>query len=185
MVLLVAAGLVLPFATACGPTAAEQMEARRASYDVRLNGFVALEAPLGGPTAAGEPAAAAGTASPVAGEATVGGRATGDTTDPLVVGGNPLVPTRRDVSLDLLVRHDAAEALPGITVDVSQSNEGAAEKAHFRLWLDTSGVARGQEVALRHRLEGVELTPGDRFTVGVVSPVPQEHRSAYREFAGT
>lgn len=181
------APLAVPFAllalfAACqkasGP---ERVEALRAKFEVRLNGFVVREAPVAAPVAATEatpaPDSAAGepAALPAEGAAEAAAGAAPEAAP---------VAAERDVVLDLLVHNDSRETLPGITVDVSQAGEDEVEKAHFRVWVDTSRIAPGQSTQVSHVLEGVPFAPGDRFAVEVVSPVPAEQRGEYREFAG-
>jgi hypothetical protein len=189
--LLVPVTLLLPLALACqrasGP---ERVEELRSHYEVRLNGFVVRDAPLGAPLAAAIPdpdatpwPAVAEPGAPAApGPADVAGTAPGEAEAPFFVEGEDLPPSPRDVVLDLLVHHRAPENLPGITVDVSQAGPDEVEKAHFRIWVPTARISRGQNAQVSHVLEGVDFAPGDRFAVEVVSPVPADQRGEYREF---
>ena len=180
--LLVSAVLVLPLLLGCQQKSpAQGIEELRAGYDVRLNGFIVREAPLAAPLPAatpGEeatPAPASDTAVPPAATPAAGGEGA-------VPAVEDLVPSSRDVVLDLLVHNGSSGSLPGITVDITQAGPDEAEKAQFRAFLDTSRIARGQSAQLSHVLEGVEFAPGDRFAVEVVSPVPAEQHAEYREF---
>jgi hypothetical protein len=91
-------------------------------------------------------------------------------------------PARQEILLDILVRRDGRDALPGLTVDLSVAGAGGAEKARRQLWVDTSGIGKGVEVQLAVTVDGLEYQPGDGFHVEVRHPVPAAERGAYREF---
>lgn len=96
----------------------------------------------------------------------------------------------QDVELDLLVRREAAgddspEALPGITLDVDQVDAAGASRRHWRVWVDTGGLAPGRELRMEHVLEDVEYGPGDGFQVEMRQDVPAGERAAYREWGGS
>lgn len=104
------------------------------------------------------------------------------------------VPVRQDVVLDILVRHDNHENLPGLTVEVAQLGEGASEelsweevassaRATWRVYLDTAAIGRGEGSSVLHKLEDVSVAPGDRFVVTVRDPVPPGERADYRELS--
>lgn len=95
----------------------------------------------------------------------------------------PLGPLLSDISLDIIVRHDAQQNLPGITIDVTQAGPDEAEKEHFRFYLDTSKLVRGQQIQVTHVLEDVDYQDGDGFFTEVRSPVPVAERGAYQEFS--
>lgn len=95
----------------------------------------------------------------------------------------PLGPLLSNISLDIIVRHDAQENLPGITIDVTQAGPDEVEKGHFRFYLDTSNLVRGQQIQVTHVLEDVDYQEGDGFFTEVRSPVPVAERSAYQEFS--
>ena len=188
--LLLSAVLVLPLLLGCQQKSpAQEIEELRAGYDVRLNGFIVREAPVAAPLPAATPGEGATPAPLPAGEEATPAP-TADAAVPPAPGEegampaieDVVVPSARDVVLDLLVHNGSAGSLPGITVDISQAGPDEAEKAHFRAFLDTSRIARGQSTQLSHMLEGVEFAPGDRFAVEVVSPVPAEQHAEYREF---
>jgi hypothetical protein len=88
------------------------------------------------------------------------------------------------IVLDLLIEHDdTGEALPGITLDVSMADSSGTEKAHRRIWVDTSRVGPGgAQTSLQ--LDDLPYQPGDGFFAEVRSPVPAGDRSDYREFSG-
>ncbi len=92
------------------------------------------------------------------------------------------VALKRDAHLDILVRHDSFEKLPGLTVDISMASADGGEKGHWRLWLDTAGIERANPTQFSHVLEDVPYEPGDGFMVEV-RPVPADERGDYREFA--
>ena len=164
-VLLAVAGL-----PACSRLTPEQKVAMlRSYYEARLSSFlvqektVAMDAASAGTT--GEDEASAAGAEPLA-----------------VV---PPVPARPAVLLDIELRWDGRERLPGITLDISQAAAGGGEKATWRLWVDTSQLERGPGLQLTHVLEDVDYQDGDGFAVEVRHPIPVEELGQYREFAAT
>lgn len=96
-----------------------------------------------------------------------------------------LVPTRQDVLLDILIQSRSLEPLAGLTLDVSQADSAGAEKAHYRIWVDTSSVVKGRGHQILHRIEDIDYEEGDGFHVEVRHPVAPEERSEYREFSAT
>lgn len=94
-----------------------------------------------------------------------------------------LIPVEQDVLLDLVVRNDNVRgSLPGLTLDVTQVDAAGTEKAHWRAWIDTSGIERGPGEQLTHELEDVEFAEGDTFQVEVRNSVPPGERGEYQEF---
>ena len=93
-------------------------------------------------------------------------------------------PARQVIDLDILVRRDGRESLPGLTLDISVAGPDGKEKAHRLAWVDTSRIEKGNEVGVNVQLEGVEYRAGDGFYVEVRRPVPAAERAAYREFGG-
>lgn len=94
---------------------------------------------------------------------------------------------KQDVELDLLVRRetggdDPPEALPGITLDVDQVDVAGTSRRHWRVWVDTAGLAPGRELRMKHVLEDVEYVPGDGFQAEMRQDVPAGERAAYREW---
>ena len=179
--LFAAALLTSPFAGCAQPTAEERVAAMRGLYTATLQNFVVRDTPQ--PVAeepAGEPAEAAG-------EEVEG--AAGAIEEP--------VPIATKIVLDLLIRNENKENLPGLTLEVAQMAEGGPEqgtwdeivaspqhKASWRIWVDTSSIGRGPGTSVTHLLENVEgYAPGDRFVVTVRHPVPPGERGDYREFA--
>jgi hypothetical protein len=170
------------------PTPEERVAELRSSYEATLQNFVIRETPLVDPLIDAEPAlegeeAAAEEAPAEGGETALGEELIEE------------VPVRQDVMLDILVRHDNHENLPGLTVEVAQLGEGASEqmsweeveagaKATWRIYLDTAAIGRGQGNSVVHTLEDLDdVTPGDRFVVVVRDPVPPGERGDYREFS--
>lgn len=165
------------------PSPEERAATLRGNYEATLQNFVIREEPLVEPGSEGEYAAAEETMAEGAmdeGEEVV-----------------EEVPVRQDVVLDILVRHSNRENLPGITVEVAQLGEAAAEemsweeiessperKATWRVYVDTAAIGRGQGNSVVYTLEDVDgVDPGDRFVVTVRKPVPPAERGQYREFA--
>jgi hypothetical protein len=182
LALLAAAAVGL---AACSqPSPAERVAELRGRYTVRLNSFVIEETPLGAAPAAaagseGGEGAAAPAAAPAAaapgGEAAAGEEGgEGEAMAP---------PTRKDALLDVLLQSKASEALPGITLDVDLVDANKAEKAHYRLWVETAGMAKGESRSVVQRVEGVPYVDGDGFSVEIRQPVPAAERGDYREFA--
>jgi hypothetical protein len=162
---------------------AERVAEARAGYTARLNSYavdqVPLEpvpAPTVGPPGGADPGAAVGEGA--AGEAGAAGEPLGETAEAEA----PVeVPLRQDVILDILVSREGHEALPGITVDVTQADAQDNEKASWKVYLDTSDLSRGPGVQMVHRLEDVDFEEGDRFFVEVRHPIPAAERGEYRE----
>lgn len=92
-------------------------------------------------------------------------------------------PVRQQVVLDILVRHDSNQKLPGITVDIVQVGADDVEKGKWLLWVDTAGLEKGTIEQVRHVIEDVDYTEGDRFSVEVRHPIPAAERGEYREFS--
>jgi len=87
----------------------------------------------------------------------------------------------RRVILDVLVRFDGKQPLPGLTLDVSIADAGGKERERRRVWIETVGAGPGG-VQLSVPLEDVEYRPGDGFWVEVRSAIPAAERGDYREF---
>ena len=93
-------------------------------------------------------------------------------------------PARQVVDLDILVRRDGRDSLPGLTLDISVAGPDGKERAHRRAWVDTSRIEKGSEVGTNVQLEGIDYRAGDGFYVEVRHPVPAAERADYREFGG-
>ncbi|MEM7481661.1 MAG: hypothetical protein AAF481_10845 [Acidobacteriota bacterium] len=165
------------------PTPEERVAELRAGYTADLNGFVVVQQPVpmepmldddGNPVLDenGEPVMVDPTA--------VTEEAEGDQASDAAPAA---VPVAQDIKLDIMVNNDNYEKLPGLTLDVSQADSNEVEKNHWKIYIDTSEIARGNRSALVHTLEGVDFQEGDGFAVEVRSPVPAEERSEYREFS--
>lgn len=153
--LLGAVGLLGALFLACGPSAEDIAEAR-ARYVAALDGFVVRQEPVAGVDASGAPR---------------------------------LEQLWQDVALDLIVRRgrrepseESPEGLPGITLDVDQIGAAGTSRRHWRLWIDTAGLAPGGELRSERVLEDVEYAPGDGFRVEVRRSVPAAERAQYAEW---
>jgi len=143
----------------------ERVTASRAAYEVELNGWVVREPEAPAPTAAEGGAAPTDEA--------------GAPADPNAPAAEP---APRQVVLDLVVRHEATEPLPGITLDVTHADAAERVKEVRRIWIDTSSMYRGVASQINVTLEGVTVAPGDRFAVQVRNPIPASERADYREY---
>lgn len=85
------------------------------------------------------------------------------------------------VTLDILVSHEGAGTLPGVTLDIYQAGPDEEVKRNWKLWVDTSDMALTKQVT--QSLEGVDLEEGDQFAVEIRETVPEDERQEYREFA--
>ena len=161
-VALVACGLSI----ACTPKSPQDKIADiRALYSAELNGFIVEEEPIVVPEAEVEEV----------GEAEV-------VEEALVV--EP-IPVRQLIRLDLLIKHDSYELLPGVTVDISMVNSAKQEKGHWKVWFDTSEVHKANVTQFTHILEDMAYEEGDGFFAEIRNPIPVEERSEYREFSET
>lgn len=173
--------LVLTSALACGGAPgdpAEQVAEIRSGYTAELNGWVVDQKPVEMATPAPETGApgegAAGGGQP-AGEAGEAGEAPEGEAE-------PAAPVRQDVILDVLVSRESRESLPGVTVDVIQVDAEQNPKQTWQVYVDTADVLPGPGTQITHRLEDVDVAPGDGFHVEVRHPVPPDERGQYREF---
>lgn len=153
-------------------TPAERVAELRSNYVAEINpeGFVVRELPLVEPESSVE-------------EMPEGEGEAGSDGEPSAAGEEAEeVPTRKDVVLDILIRNEGRENLPGLTVDISMVDAAGNEKRHWRAWIDTSQIFRGPGTQVSYTLEDVPYEPGDGFHAEVRSPVPPAERSEYREF---
>jgi hypothetical protein len=176
---------------ACAPgSPQEQVAEARSHYHATLNGFVVKNQPMPEPEVGmeGEMAGAEGVegaegaaAQPgAAGEPAAG---EGEGEEMMMM---EELPVTSDVVLDILVRNDGGDKLPGITVDVTQVDPAENEKGHWRVWVDTSSLgARSPGIQVSHVLPDVDYEEGDGFSVEVRNPVPAAERGEYQEFAPT
>lgn len=150
----------------------EQMIENRSRYTAVLNesGFILEETPLVAAVVEGD--------AELEGEVPAEGEAEGE--------GEMLepepVPVEQKVHLDIIVRHDSYEKLPGITVDISMVDAQRNEKGHWRVWLDTSNIERANLTQFSHTLEDIDYVEGDAFSVEVRHPIPEADRGDYKEF---
>lgn len=181
LVVMLAAAL-----TACKQLShAERVAKLRDRYEATLNGFAVRETPVAVDVETVSPEGEEATAADEAVEETVAAE-TGamDVTDEEGEMAEPAEPEmRHDVILDIVVRHDADEPLPGITLDVSHADASGTEKAHHRIWVDTSDLVKGDSLQVNHTLEDVDYTEGDGFYVEVRKPVPPSEQGEYAEFS--
>lgn len=139
---------------ACGP-GAEDIAAARMRYGVALDGFVVRQEPVLAADPSGTPR---------------------------------LVQLSQDIALDLTVRREPSgekisDGLPGVTVDVDQVDSGGRSRRHWRVRVETAGLAPGGERRTEQVLEGVDYAPGDGFRAEVRRSVPAGERAQYSEWA--
>lgn len=171
--------LVLATAVACGGAPddpAEQVAEIRSGYSAELNSWVVDQRPAPQAMPAPETEAPEEDAPPVEGTGDGGAAPEAESA------AEAEVPVRQDVILDILVSHESRDSLPGITVDVTQVDAEENAKNVWRVYLDTGDILPGPGTQLTHRLEGVDVAPGDGFHVEVRHPVPAAERGEYREF---
>lgn len=174
-------------AVACGPgSPEEQIAAARAQYTVRLESFTAEqpapEVDEMAPTAVAEEAAGAAEAVAVAAEAAAEAES-GESEAMAEEVPEESGPKPTDIILHLLVRFGGEEALPGITVEVTQADPFGKEKEPTLHWIETAGMTKSDVQQIDLELEGVEFEDGDAFSVLLSQHVPPEERGQYREFA--
>jgi len=157
----------------------ERVADLRSGYTAELNSFVVESVPLEPDLSADQvEGEAAGEAAAEAGEGAAEGE--GEEGEE---GMEEPVPTQQDVLLDILIQNRSLEQLDGLTLDVTQADGAGNEKAHYRIWVDTSSVIKGRGHQILHRIEDIDYQEGDGFHVEVRHPVPPEERSEYREFS--
>jgi hypothetical protein len=109
----------------------------------------------------------------------------GDSAEGLEDGAEPIpVPTRRDAVLDVIVQHDAYEALAGLTLDITLVDDGRNEIGRWLRWVDTEGLPKANQRPYSIVLEDVAYQEGYGFHVEVRHPVPVAERGDYREYEG-
>lgn len=188
---------LLPFAllallaAACSPpSAAERVAEMRGRYTAEVRNFVPREVPIVPAGMEGMEGTDESDTEDAATDATAtdgeGGEGIEEET---------IVPMRTNILLDILIRNENRENLPGLTLDVVQLPAGANEelaesellaaaKATWRIYVDTSTIGRGPGTSISHTLQDVSgFTSGDRFATFVRTPVPEGQRGEYREFA--
>ena len=177
-----AAAAALAWALACGggDETARKIERQRAHYSVKLTGWVVAQTPAATPEQPpalppGEPAPPAA-AETTAAEDLTGAEHEGDRG---LVAAPPAV---SDVHLDFEVRHDNPQKLPGLTVEVTQTDGMGKEKARHRVWLDTAAIEPGATVERTVTLKEVPHAAGDVFTAALRRRIPRGEWSLYKEF---
>lgn len=92
-------------------------------------------------------------------------------------------PSPATILIDLIVRFDGSEPLPGITVDIAQADPFEKTKASYRHWIETAGMFKRDTRQISFDLEVEDFQVGDVFSVVLESHVAAEDRGEYREFA--
>lgn len=165
----------------CGPADVNRL---RQNYSAELNGWFKQETPTSAEAMitvqeegddGGEDAGAA--------EETEEPEAAGDGDDEeMPTEMAETVHVSQKVTLDILVKHNGAGTLPGITLDIFQAPADSDNyKRNWKLWVDTSDLAVVKQIT--QTLEGVDLEPDDRFAVEVREYVPPEEQGEYKEFS--
>ena len=160
---------------ACGGTPEERVARLRGMYSAELNGFLVQrpkppepEIPAEGEEMM-EPAAEEAAAEEMEGE--------GEGEIEMAPPANP------NILLDILIKHDSPEMLPGITVDISMADSAGNSKGAWKVWFDTSTVRKANITPYTHVLEDVPYVEGDGFFAEVRHPVPVEERGEYKELS--
>ena len=162
--------LLVAVVAACTPKSHEEkVAAERARYSATLNGFVVREEVV-----AAEPVGDESESDPASGEM-VEGEEGDEMVEPEVA---------QNVLVDILVRHDSNDPLPGVTVDISQVDANEIEKGRWLFWVDTEGLAKATPIQISHVLESVSYEEGDGF-FAEVRPVAEGERGDYAEFGGS
>jgi hypothetical protein len=163
-----AAGLV-----ACSPQSPEEKVAQvRSLYKARLNGFIVREEPVGGVEEV------------VVTEISAEEQAEEVTEEEALESFEP-VPVVQKVLMDILIQHDSAEKLPGLTVDISMVDGQGNDKGNWRVWFDTADIPKATPTQFTHILEDIGYLEGDGFFVEVRQPVPASEYGDYKEFSSS
>lgn len=195
---VVAAALVALVMAACQQLPPEERVSQiRSKYEATLNGFVVQQEPIepmegemvegegmeAGEAAEGEVAQAEPAEPAAAGAEQAAARGESEAEEPKVDGVLDMepVPVRQDVLLDIVIRHDSAEKLDGITVDITMA-DGDMELETWRVWFDTSDLEKGPGIQYTHTLEDVAYQEGYGFNAEIRHPVPPSERQLYEEF---
>lgn len=154
------------------PSHEERISRARARYVAELSSFLVRQQPIESAVESMEPAAedADGTVDAIA--AGDGGEESWEAS----------VDLSQDVLLDIVIRHDSFDKLPGLTVDITMA-DGDQEVRSWRVWFETAGIEKGPGAQYSHTLENVDYQPGFGFSAEVRFPVPAAERSEYREFS--
>lgn len=158
--------------TGCGQQSVDEL---RQNYSAELNGWVEKETPISAEATITVGEGDDGGEQP-AGEGEVAGE---DGEQP--AGTGETVQVSKSVMLDIVVKHRGAGKLDGLTLDIYQGNPELEEpKRNWKVFVDTSDMAVAKQVT--RTIEGVDLEPGDGFSVEVREHVPPEERGEYKEF---
>ena len=171
---LLCSAVALLLAACSGRSPEEQVSWLRGMYSAELKGFLVQQEPAPEPEMAPEEGAEA--EAPAAEEMAVEGE--GEMVEPMEA-----EPATVDILLDVLIKHDAPELLPGITVDVVMVDADKADKASWKVFFDTSTVKKANPTQYTHLLEDVPYVEGDGFAAEIRHPVPVEERGEYKEFS--
>jgi len=167
MVLGLVGASLMVFAGCSSKSPLEKMIENRARYSVDVNGFFIKE-------------------TPVVAEIDAEMEVDADPAEPNELGEPEVeeqpVEVIQNAHLDLLLKHDSFEKLPGVTVDIFQVDGNETEKGRWRLWVDTSKVERSNPTQYSYVIENVDYVEGDGFAAEVRHPVPESERGEYREF---
>lgn len=175
-VLLVVSMLAASFVGCSAKSPEEKVAQLRSLYKARLNGFIVREEPVGGVDEVVETEISA--EEPVVEEIAAEEMAAEEALEAL----EP-VPVVQEVMLDILIQHDSAEMLPGLTVDISMVDGQGNDKGHWRVWFDTSDIVKATPTQFTHILEDVGYVEGDGFFVEVRQPIPASEYGDYKEFS--
>lgn len=172
--------VVLLTSPGCGPQDVGQL---RGNYSAELNSWFKQETPASAEAmiTVHEDGEDAGDEAADAGESEAAGDEEGEEVPTEIA---ETVHVSQKVTLDVLVRHNGAGKLPGITLDIYQKAADAEDddyKRNWKLWVDTSDLAVVKQIT--QTLEGVELEPDDVFAVEVRGYVPPEEQDEYKEFS--
>lgn len=162
----------------CTPTDVNEL---RRNYSAELSGWIVKERPaavVDEVQTVTEDAGEDATAGEEAGEEPAGQEMEDGPEDEVSMA---QMPASQDVLLDIVLHHEGAGSLSGITLDVSQADASEQEKNHWRVYVDTSDLAVEKRVT--HTLEDVEVAEDDKFAVEIRQNVPPEEQDEYQEFS--
>ncbi|MGB3564865.1 MAG: hypothetical protein WBC09_17575, partial [Thermoanaerobaculia bacterium] len=167
---VLAGGLV-----ACSPKSPEEKVAQvRSLYKATLNGFIVREEPVGGVEGVVETEISAEEPAEEMIE---------EVTEEEALESFEPVPVVQEVMMDILIQHDSAEMLPGLTVDISMVDAQGNDKGHWRVWFDTADIPKATPTQFTHVLEDIGYVEGDGFFAEVRQPIPASEYGDYKEFS--
>jgi hypothetical protein len=169
--IVVCAALV---AACASKTPAERVAESRSAYKATLNSFFVKETPLEAETDMVEGDAEADAEGDTEADAT----ALAEEEVPVAV------EVKKDAVLDVIVQHQTNEPLAGLTLDISMVDGAQKELAHWRYWIDTTGLLKANQRPYSIVFEDVAYEEGYGFNVEVRQAVPESERGEYREFQG-